>query len=64
MAVQRITKRVVDTLRSSDRDVFVWDSDTLGFGVRAWPSGRKTYVVQYRLPGLGAAGLRPSAYLG
>ena len=53
MAVQRITKRVVDALAPTDRDTFVWDSDTLGFGVRAWPSGRKTYVVQYRVRGLG-----------
>jgi integrase len=64
MAVQRITKRVVDKMKSSDRDVFVWDSDTLGFGVRAWPSGRKTYVVQYRLPGIGRRGFARRLTLG
>jgi integrase len=53
MAVQRITKRVVDALSATDRDVFVWDEDTRGFGIRVWPSGRKTYVVQYRVPGFG-----------
>jgi len=35
-----------------DRDqVFLWDTDTEGLGVRATPTGRKTYVLQSRLNG-------------
>jgi integrase len=56
MPVQRITKRVVDALTATDRDIFIWDEDPRGFGMRVWPSGRKTYVVQYRVPGLGRRG--------
>ncbi len=44
----RITKRVVDTLKPGDRDVFAWDSELRGFGVRVKPSGATSYIVQYR----------------
>src|SRR4051812_34252055 len=56
MGVQRITKRLVDSLESADKDRFVWDEDLGGFGIRIWPSGRKAYVVQYRVPGMGRRG--------
>ena len=48
MARSRITKRVVDDLRPTDRDYIFWDGELPGFGVRVRTSGRKTYVVQYR----------------
>ncbi len=45
----KITKRTVDGLRSQpDRDVFAWDSELRGFGIRAKPSGVKTFFIQYR----------------
>lgn len=45
----KITKRVVDALQADkDRDVFAWDNELRGFGVRAKPSGVKTFLVQYR----------------
>lgn len=30
------------------RDVFIWDSEIRGFGVRVKPSGRAAYLIQYR----------------
>lgn len=40
----RLTKRTVDILTPlPDRDVFAWDSEIRGFGVRVKPSGTKTY---------------------
>lgn len=45
----KITKRAVDALRpESDRDVFAWDTELRGFGVRAKPSGVKTFLIQHR----------------
>lgn len=56
MAVQRITKRVVEALNPADSDTFIWDADVRGFGLKVTPSGKKVYVIQYRLPGLGRSG--------
>src|SRR3954451_10404826 len=44
----KITKRLVDTTRPEERDVFVWDVELPGFGLRVKPSGTKSYVLQYR----------------
>lgn len=45
----KLTKRIVDaTTPCKDRDVFVWDGELRGFGLRIKPSGVKTYLVQYR----------------
>lgn len=53
MARGRITKRAVDALQcpcGKDRG-FLWDDGIAGFGVAAFPSGKKIYVVQYRQAG-------------
>jgi integrase len=46
--MSRLTKRLIDGLEVREKDYFEWDDDLPGFGVRVWPSGRKTYVAQYR----------------
>lgn len=49
----RITKRAVDALQclaGKDR-TFLWDDALGGFGVAAFPTGRKVYVAQYRQHG-------------
>jgi integrase len=46
----RILKRTVDALQpDSARDTFLWDDVLGGFGVRCRPSGKKTYLVKYRV---------------
>ena len=44
----RLTKKFIDGLRPKSHDVFVWDSEILGLGVRLKPSGTKTFFIQYR----------------
>ncbi len=47
----KITKRVVDALRpDAGAEVFKWDSEMRGFGVRIMPSGVTSYLIQYRTP--------------
>jgi integrase len=47
----KLTKRTVDALRASARDLIVFDDEVKGFGVRVLPSGQKTYLAQYRSGG-------------
>src|SRR5262245_15257004 len=51
MASARITKRSVDAAQPSSRDSYLWDPELSGFGLKITPSGRKVYLVQYRLGG-------------
>ncbi|UWQ53237.1 site-specific integrase [Leisingera caerulea] len=44
----KLTKRSVDAMETLDKDYLVWDADVTGFGVRVYPSGKKTYLIQYR----------------
>lgn len=51
-AGQKLTKRVVEgTAPDPVREIFLWDSQLAGFGVRIYPSGRRVYLVQYRSHG-------------
>lgn len=46
---KKLIKSVVDAAQATlDSDTWIWDTEVEGFGVRAQPSGRKTYVVRYR----------------
>ena len=47
----KITKRNVDSQQPSDKTIYLWDSEISGFGLKILPSGRKTYLVQYRIGG-------------
>jgi hypothetical protein len=47
MRGQRISKRLVDSLRPAKESI-VWDSALRGFGVRVRPSGAMSYIVVYR----------------
>lgn len=55
MATARLTKRTVDAASPADgKDVFVWDDTLSGFGLKVTSTGRKVYLVQYRIGGRGA----------
>ena len=47
----KITKRTVDAVKPEpSKEIVLWDSEISCFGLRVKPSGRKTYIVQYRNP--------------
>jgi integrase len=47
----RISKRVVMAAQPAEKDYFVWDDAVPAFAIRVWPSGRKVYVLHYRVGG-------------
>ncbi len=49
----KLTKRIIDATEPQVTEFFLWDENIPGFGLRLMPSGRKSFVVQYR------AGRRP-----
>ena len=51
MAVRHLTKRVVDALKAGPGDVFTWDDEVRGFGLKITPTGRRVYIAQYRPAG-------------
>ncbi len=51
MSALKLTKSVIDAIELKDRDVFVWDVELKGFGVRASPNGVMTFIAQYRAGG-------------
>ncbi len=44
----RLTKRIVEAARPLAKDYFIFDEQLPGFGLRVMPSGKKSYVIQYR----------------
>ena len=45
----KLTKRVVEAAKPDpSRDLFLWDTQLPGFGLRVYPSGKRKYIVQYR----------------
>jgi len=44
----RLTKRTVEAAEVRSAEYMLWDGELPGFGVRIMPSGRRSYLVQYR----------------
>ena len=45
----KLTKRVVDAADGREKDYVIWDDELPGFGLRVFASGKRSYVIQYRL---------------
>lgn len=46
---QKLTKRFVENIQPDKvEELLIWDVEIRGFGVRVYPTGRRTYFVQYR----------------
>ena len=49
--MMKLTKRAIDAVRATDREHFFWDDELPGFGLRIYPSGKKVFIVQYKVGG-------------
>ena len=46
----KFTRQNLDELKPNpDREYFVWSADLPGFGMRIMPSGKRSYIVQFRI---------------
>lgn len=59
----KITKRGVDSLKTTGKRYVAWDTEVSGFGIRVSPIGSKVYVFFYRVGG-GRAGRKRWATVG
>ena len=54
MAIGKLTIKAVESMLPSTVDVYLWDSDVKGFGVKVTPSGARIYLYQFRQGGRGS----------
>jgi len=48
--IKKLTKKTVEGIKPDPlKELFVWDSELKGFGLRVFPTGRRTYFLQYRI---------------
>jgi len=44
----KLTKRTIDTINADTTERVLWDDELRGFGLRVKPTGRKSFLIQYR----------------
>jgi hypothetical protein len=49
--VPNLSKRTVESARPREREYILWDEALPGFGLRVFPSGKRSYCIQYRSDG-------------
>jgi len=48
---KKLTKRTVDACVAQSSEYVVWDTEIAGFGLRVFPTGRRSYIYKYRVGG-------------
>ena len=51
MPSAKISKMSVDAVKQGERDIYIWDCELAGFGLKVTPKGSKVYLAQYRVGG-------------
>ena len=51
MPIVKLTKSRVEGEPAGERDVILWDTEAKGFGCKITPTGRRVYLVKYRVGG-------------
>lgn len=46
----KLTKRTVEAVKCVDNDVFLWDAELKGFGLKVTPLNRRVFLAQYWAP--------------
>jgi len=46
-----LTKKIVEKTKPEASDLFIWDTETPGFGLKITPKGKRIYICQYRVNG-------------
>lgn len=46
--MQKLTKKIIESTQSQDKDVILWDSEISGFMCKVTPAGKKSYFLYYR----------------
>jgi integrase len=60
----KLTKRTVEQTQRGPKDIFLWDTVLIGFGCKVTVAGKRSFVLQYRMPGAGRAGMAKRLVLG
>ena len=47
----KLTQRIVGSVEAGRRDLFVWDAEVPGFGLKVTPTGKRVYILQYTAAG-------------
>lgn len=47
----KLIKRNIDAIETPEKDLYIFDDDLAGFGLRVYPTGRKVFFAQYRVGG-------------
>lgn len=45
----KLTKRLIDAFVTDEAEAYLWDTQVLGFGVRARRTGTRSFIVKYRM---------------
>ncbi|MCA9467884.1 MAG: DUF4102 domain-containing protein, partial [Nitrospira sp.] len=50
----KLTKARIDSITASTKDVFLWDEQVPGYCLKVTPTGRKIFLLVYRIGGRGS----------